>query len=298
MTTTLANTYSLIDSAAIPAVSGMGSYVNAVNKYPVLTEEQELELVKDLRENGNRKAALALIYTHLRQVVGIVRNYRGYGLPEMDLVQEGNIGLMKAVAKYDPEQKARLSTYATYWIKAAINDYVISNWKIVKVATSAAQRKLFYNLRRMTKDMGTRLGIVDAKAIAAKLDVKTSEVLEMEKRLNLHDQAYDPNPARASDEYDNSPSATQAADDGAHAELIVIEGDTKRRQLELLENAMASLPERERKIVEARQLSPSGKDVKLHELSDMLGISSERVRQLEAKAMDKIKKHVLAHAVA
>ena len=295
-TTTLANTYALVEGAAVPSIRDMHSYAVAVNQYPVLTEEQELELVTELRKSGSRKAALALVCTHLRQVVGIVRKYRGYGLPEMDLVQEGNIGLMKAVAKYDPTQKARLSTYATYWIKAAINDYVISNWKIVKVATTAAQRKLFYNLRQMTAQLGSRLGIAEARQIASKLDVKTSEVLEMEKRMSLPVQAFDPDPSLSDDEYDNSPSATLAADDGAHAEMIVAEDDASRRQLALLEAALASLSERERTIIEARQLSPSGKDVKLHELAARMGISAERVRQLEGRALAKIKKHVLAHA--
>ena len=276
----------------MPAIADRYSYMQAVSQYPVLTPEQEHELAVEYRQTESRDAAWALVCSHLRQVVAIARGYSGYGLPEMDLIQEGNIGLMKAVKKFDPDRKVRLSTYATYWIKAAINEFVLRNWRIVKVATTSAQRKLFFNLRRMTKQLGRRLSIKDAEGISDELEVPVKDVLEMEKRMTLSTVPFEADHTLDDDAFDKSPSATMAMDDGEHAELIVVDEDDKDNKLSLLHEALDALPERERLIIEERSLSESGKDTKLHELAKRLDISTERVRQLERKALKKIEQYV------
>ena len=289
------DTYALVEGTVKTVITDAHSYLQAVAKYPVLTAVQESELAAEYRASGSRRAAMALVCCHLRQVVGIVRTYSGYGLPELDLIQEGNIGLMKAVKNFDPKHKARLSTYATYWIKAAINEYVIRNWKIVKVATTSAQRKLFFNLRQMTQKLGRRLGLKDVDNIAKELDVPQREVIEMEKRMMLPVIAFDSDPNIREDEVDYSPAATYAADDGIHAELSVIDQNTKDIKIQALNEALTKLPERERLIIEQRALSPSGKDVKLGVIAKRMGITAERVRQLEKKALQKIETYVLAN---
>lgn len=291
----MSETYSLIKTSQLPAVSDPLSYMQAIARFPILTEEQEFTLAVAQRDHNCRRSALELICAHLRQVAAIARTYRGYGLPEMDLIQEGNIGLMHAVRKFDPDRKVRLSTYATYWIRAAINEYVIRNWKIVRVATTAAQRKLFFNLRRMVQKLGRRMSIQDSKDIAAELDVPRYEVLEMEKRMINKDMAFDAPLNAPSDELDVSPSATVAADEGMHAGISVIDNSIDQDQKEVLAEALATLTERERDIIMHRTLSASGKDSKLRTLAERYSISSERVRQLEKKALAKIKQHVLAN---
>lgn len=271
--------------------------MRAVSSYPVLTEEEERELAEKYRETGDLQAAWALVCSHLRQVAAIARGYAGYGLQEMDLIQEGSIGLMKAVKKFDPARKVRLSTYATYWIKAAINEFVLRNWHIVRLATTGAQRKLFFNLRRMTRNLGRRLSIKEAEQIAGELDVKTGDVLEMEKRMKLNVAPFDPILDDGDDKPDTSPSAVLESDDGRHAEMIVAEEEDSGRKLAALREAIASLDEREQVIISERTLSESGKDTKLHDLAKRFGISAERVRQIEKRALEKIEKHVLAACV-
>lgn len=270
---------------------GTGSYLSEIFRMPTLTAEEEQLLAHEYRDNGNDQAGMALVCTHLRQVITIARGFAGYGLPEADLIQEGNLGLMKAVKRFDPERKVRLSTYAHHWIKSAIGEYIIRNWKIMKVATTTAQRKLFYRLRTITSRIGHRLTATDARAIADELEVKSSDVLEMEKRMLLPQVTYES--TAVDDEFDNSPSATLQADDGAHAEVITIDNATAQTKHEALAAAIASLNDRERRIMEARAMSESGKDTKLHELAAELGISAERVRQLERNAMAKVKENVL-----
>lgn len=283
----------LAGSFALAAVPGEHGYLVQVGKFPLLSQEEEYELASEYRRTGNKQAAWALISSHLRQVVAIARGYRGYGLPEADLVQEGNIGLMRAVQKFDPERSVRLSTYATHWIKSAIGEYIIKNWRILKVASTTAQRKLFYRLRSITSKLGHRLTRADARQIAEDLEVKETDVLEMEKRMLLPEIPFENNNL-ADDELDLSPSATLEADGGDHAGLTVIDDEVEQVKHEALVKALAQLSERERQIVQARAMSGSGKDTKLRELATTLGISSERVRQLEKKALRKVKEYVLA----
>lgn len=259
--------------------------------YPTLTKEEERELAIELRDNGTRQAFEALFFSHARQVVAIASGYSGYGLPKEDLVQEGSIGLAHAIKKFDPDRGFRLSTYAVHWIKSYIGDYIIKNWRIVKTATTAAQRKLFFSIRSIAAKIGRRLDSDDAERIAEELDVKSSDVLEMEKRMLLPQVDYD-NTNLDDDDNDKSPAATLVADDGRHAEEIVIDGATAQSEHEALHAALDSLNDRERRIIEARALSESGKDIRLHELAEELGVSTERVRQLEIAALTKIKNYV------
>ncbi len=280
---------------ALPAVPGVGdfaAYLREIRKFPVLTEKQEKRLARDLRSKGDIKAAHALVCSHLRQVVAIARTYSGYGLDQQDLVQEGNFGLMTAVKKFDPDKGVRLNAYAAYWIRSFINEFVLRNWRIVKVATSRSQRKLFYNLRRMTQQLGRKLTAKQADRIADELDVPKSDVIEMNARMQSYDVPFDPADA-TDDEYDRSPAATMVADNGRHAEVILADRSRADTRKAALQSALDELEERERLIIEARALSPSGKDVKLSELAAKFGISSERVRQLEAKAMAKMRASVL-----
>ncbi len=268
--------------------------MRAVASYPVLTEEQERELAEKYRETGDLQAAWALVCSHLRQVASIAFKYSGYGLPEMDLIQEGSIGLMKAVKKFDPDKKVRLSTYATYWIKAAIHEFVLRNWRIVRVATTSSQRKLFFNLRRMTRNLGRRLSIQEADRVAGELDVKRSDVLEMEKRMKLDVAPFDPILDDGDDKPDTSPSAVMASDEGRHAEMIVAEDEDSGMKLAALREAISSLDERERTIISERTLAEKGEGAKLHDLAERFEVSAERVRQIEKRALEKIEKHVLA----
>ena len=284
----------IMDAGSFPVYSHSGNYMQAVSQYPVLTAEEEHELAVEYREHGNKDAAWALVCSHLRQVVGIARGYSGYGLPEMELIQEGNVGLMKAVKHFDPDKQVRLSTYATFWIKAAINEFVIRNWKIVKVATTAAQRKLFFNLRRMTRKLGKRLSIKDADKIADELDVRTQDVIEMEKRMTTGVVPFESDPTEDDDSPDYSPSATMSVDEGQHAGVLVVDEDFSKNKIEALREAIESLPEREQEIIKSRVLTESGKDTKLADLAEKFGISSERVRQLEQSALTKITRQVKA----
>ena len=293
----MSNSYAIIN-AQLPEVSNRDSYMQAIAGFPLLSAEREHELAVAQRDHNCRRSAMELICSHLRQVVAIARTYRGYGLPEMDLIQEGNIGLMHAVRNFDPERKVRLSTYATYWIKATINEYVIRNWKIVRVATTSAQRKLFFNLRRMTQKLGRRMSIQDTKKIAAELDVPRRDVVEMEKRMLNYDVAFDAPVDMDSEEIDTSPSATVAVDDGMHAGISVIEDSVEDSQKQALADGLTTLSERERDIVMQRTLSESGKDSKLRVLAEQYSISAERVRQIEKKALAKLKQHVIANCAA
>ena len=283
----------LMEQIALAEAQG-GTYNQVAFRMPVLTEEQEHELATEYHKSKNKQVKYALIMTHIRHVVTIARSYLGYGINENDLVQEGSLGLIKAVERFDPERKVRLSTYATHWIKSAIGEYVIKNWKIFKAASTSAQRKLFYRLRTISARLGRRLTNEDAKAVAEELSVRPQDVLEMESRMLLPEVPFESTATDNDDEYDNSPSARLVADEGMHAEVTVVENEVKSIQEQALVEALEQLNDRERRILDARAMSESGKDVKLHELAKELGISTERVRQLEKKAMAKVKKHVLA----
>ena len=266
-------------------ISSLEGYVQAVNAIPVLSVEREVELGRRLRETEDLTAARDLILSHLRLVVAVARNYMGYGLPQADLIQEGNVGLMKAVRRFDPERGVRLASFAIHWIKAEIHEYILRNWRLVKVATTKAQRKLFFNLRSLKKSTAT-LSPDEVRAIATTLDVKESDVVEMESRMQGRDIAIDPAPEDGEERV--GPIAFLADASEGPAEAV------ERHQVEGLEaaglkRALASLDERSRRIIEARWLAEEGSSKTLHDLADEFGVSAERIRQIEAKAMQKMK---------
>ncbi len=271
---------------ALPIPSGHGSleqYIHTVNNIPMLSAEEETHLA-ERQLKGDLEAAKQLILSHLRVVVSIARGYDGYGLNQADLIQEGNIGLMKAVKRFEPTRGARLFSFAVHWIKAEIHEFILRNWRLVRVATTKPQRKLFFNLRSMRKSLAA-LSPKEAQAIADDLGVKLSEVMEMEQRMTgkdvglLADNSDDDDNFAPIDwlaDYDNEP--TQQIAKKAHYAL----------QTEGLQNALAQLDERSRRIVESRWLQDNG-GLTLHELAAEYGVSAERIRQIEAKAMQKLR---------
>ncbi|HXZ50125.1 MAG TPA: RNA polymerase sigma factor RpoH [Usitatibacter sp.] len=278
--------------ATLPPVSSLEMYVQAVNAVPMLTQERERELGRRLKNDNDLAAARDLVMSHLRLVVSIARNYMGYGLPQADLVQEGNLGLMKAVKRFDPERGVRLASFAIHWIKAEIHEYILRNWRMVKIATTKAQRKLFFNLRSM-KPTTAALTPKEIRRVARTLNVKESDVVEMEQRLQGGDVALEPSPEDAHEEI-VTPIAYLADPGEGPAEAY------EREQSETLKarglaRALESLDERSRRIIRARWLAESDPKT-LHELAGEFGVSAERIRQIEAKAMQKMKKE-LAEAV-
>ena len=274
-------------SLALSVPSPVGSletYIQTVNRFPLLTPEQETSLARRYRNEGDLEAARQLVVSHLRVVVAIARGYLGYGLPQADLIQEGNIGLMKAVKRYDPERGVRLVSFAVHWVRAEMHEYILRNWRIVKVATTKAQRKLFFNLRGLKKSLGA-LGGTEAKAIARQLGVKPEEVVEMETRLTGHDVALEP--AGGDEDEVRAPIAYLTADDAEPSRILVHE-ETERLHSEGLREALRKLDDRSRRIVEARWLNES-EPLTLHDLAAEFGVSAERVRQIEAKALSKMK---------
>ncbi len=268
----------------IPAAGSLESYVQTVNSFPILTQEQETGYARSYRTQGDLEAARQLVLSHLRVVVALARGYVGYGLPQADLIQEGNIGLMKAVKRFDPERGVRLVSFAIHWIRAEIHEYVLRNWRIVKVATTKAQRKLFFNLRSLKQGLGT-LGSSEVKAIAKELGVKAEEVVEMETRLSGQDVALEP--LSEDDENTFAPIAYLAADE-AEPGVLIEEEQTRSRRTAGLEKALATLDPRSRRIIEARWLTEDQSST-LHELADEFGVSAERIRQIENKALSKMK---------
>jgi len=268
-------------------VSSPESYFQAVNAIPMLTPEREIELGRRLKEGNDLTAARDLVLSHLRLVVAVSRNYMGYGLPQADLVQEGNLGLMKAVKRFDPERGVRLASFAIHWIKAEIHEYILRNWRLVKIATTKAQRKLFFNLRSMKKSTAT-LTPTEVKAVATTLNVKESDVVEMEKRLQGADVPLDPSP----DDGDEivTPIAYLADPSEGPAEEFE-RGQAERLKSEGLTRALEGLDERSRRIIRSRWLTET-EPMTLHELADEFGVSAERIRQIEAKAMQKMKAHL------
>ena len=270
---------------AVPSASGsIESYIQSVNGFRILSQEEEVCLARSLRDEGNIGAARQLVLSHLRVVVAIARGYKGYGLPQADLIQEGNIGLMKAVKRYDPERGVRLVSFAVHWIKAEIHEFILRNWRLVKIATTKAQRKLFFNLRSMKPVLDT-MNPDEVNAIARQLGVKAEEVVEMETRFSGRDISLEP---LSDDDEDDTFGPIAYLTDGSEPQQLLETEETCRVQGEGLERALASLDSRSRRIIEARWLRETD-TATLHDLADELGVSAERVRQIEAKAMQKMR---------
>ncbi len=268
----------------IPAAGSLETYIQTVNRFPLLTQEQETDYARRLRDHDDLEAARHLVLSHLRLVVSIARNYAGYGLPQADLIQEGNIGLMKAVKRFDPERGVRLVSFAMHWIRAEIHEFVLRNWRLVRIATTKAQRKLFFNLRSMKQDLGT-LGATEVQTVARELGVKPEEVVEMETRLGGQDLALEPS---GDDEHEQfAPISYLAAENAEPVAVLEAEQNARLRSAGL-EQALASLDARSRRIIEARWLT-EGEAATLHELAAEFGVSAERIRQIEAKGLAKMK---------
>ena len=274
---------------AMPSpVGNLDAYIRAVQQYPMLTEQEEQGLARRLRDHEDLDAARQLILSHLRLVVSTARQYLGYGLSHADLIQEGNIGLMKAVKRFDPERGVRLVSFAMHWIKAEIHEYILKNWRLVKVATTKAQRKLFFNLRSM-KGNASHLDQATTESIASQLNVSAADVREMDMRLTGRDIALDPGPD-VSDEDHFAPIDYLA--DASMEPTAVLEGRARDHlHGEGLQQALAKLDDRSRHIVQARWLADDG-GATLQELADEYGVSAERVRQIEAKALKSLRTHL------
>ena len=274
------------NSLALPinlSVGTFDSYLNLIGRMPRLSAEQEHELAVRYRDYDDLEAARQLVMSNLRFVAHIARGFSGYGLPLADIVQEGNIGLMKAVKRFDPDMGVRLVSFAVHWIKAEIHEYVIKNWRMVKVATTKAQRKLFFNLRKMKKDTST-LSPDDAEAIAENLDVDVKTVYEMERRLDGHDVSLEP----SGDDDDNSIAPIAYLEQhGADPAVILENSNWENRQEDLLMDALENLDDRSRDILTSRWLSEEKST--LHDLAARYNVSAERIRQLEQNAMKKLK---------
>ena len=287
--------------AVVPSLGHLDAYISAVNRMPMLTPEQEQEFARKLKNENDLEAASKLVLSHLRVVVSVARQYLGYGLPHADLIQEGNIGLMKAVKRFDPDQGVRLVSYAMHWIKAEIHEYILKNWRMVKVATTKAQRKLFFNLRSMKQGLkaeadeatGTHRDTLTASQIdsmAKDLNVKREEVMEMEMRMSGGDVLLDPAP---SDDGEAAYGPIAYLADAHHEPTAMIEA----HQRDLMASdgiaiALASLDERSRRIVEERWLKVNDDGsggMTLHDLAEEFGVSAERIRQIEVAAMKKMK---------
>jgi RNA polymerase sigma-32 factor len=260
------------------------AYIQTVNRFPMLSAEEETRLARRFREQDDLEAARRLVLSHLRLVVAIARGYLGYGLPHGDLIQEGNIGLMKAVKRFDPDRGVRLVSFAIHWIKAEMHEYILRNWRLVKVATTKAQRKLFFNLRSMKKGLGS-MTRGEVEHVAAELKVKPEEVLEMETRLSGQELAFE---GERDDEEAYAP-AHYLADPAAEPSQALEAEESERVRAEGLKHALATLDARSRRIIEARWLREKN-TATLHDLAAEFKISAERIRQIEAKALDKMRK--------
>ena len=294
--------------ALVPSLGNLDAYISAVNRLPMLSAEDESRLARRLRDQQDLDAAGRLVLSHLRLVVSVARQYLGYGLPQGDLIQEGNVGLMKAVKRFDPDQGVRLVSYALHWIKAEIHEYILKNWRLVKVATTKAQRKLFFNLRSMKQgfkaedaeqDITHRDVLSDAQidVVARELNVKPEEVREMETRLSGGDILLDPAP---SDDGEQAFGPIAYLSDAHHEPTAMIES-AQRDMLatEGIATALKSLDERSRRIVTERWLNVNDNGsggMTLHELAAEYGVSAERIRQIEVAAMKKMKKALVEAA--
>ena len=265
------------------------AYLNSIQNIAILSPEEERKLAEDLYYREDLEAARQLVMAHLRFVVHIARGYSGYGLPQADLIQEGNVGLMKAVRKFNPEVGVRLISFAVHWIRSEIHEYVLKNWKIVKVATTKAQRKLFFNLRNKKKDI-TWLSEDDVKMLSNELDVKEDTVREMEQRMSSHDVSFDPYSADDSEEGNTYSPADYLTNEDSDPLEIVEKEDFARDQINQLQSAISDLDERSQLILKERWLTDDKPT--LHDLADKHGISAERIRQIEKKAMEKIRTNI------
>ncbi len=288
----MANTSNL---PVLASEDGLTRYMAEIRAFPMLTEEEEYMLAQRWREHGDRAAAHRLVTSHLRLVARIAMGYRGYGLPVTDLISEGHIGLMQAVRKFDPDKGFRLATYAIWWIRAAIQEYILHSWSLVKIGTTAAQKKLFFNLRRMRNQLdaldGKEISSDEARDIADKLRVSEREVVEMNRRLIAPDHSL------------NAPISVDGEgewqdflqDERANQEVRLIESDEKDKRVLLLTHALGQLNAREKRIIEARQLQDE--PTTLEELSQEFGVSRERVRQIENRALEKVQHAVRSAAM-
>ena len=280
-----------ISNLPIPAVGGLSIYLAQIKKFPMLDAEEEYMLAKNWRENGNLKAAHKLVTSHLRLVAKIAMGYRGYGLPVNELISEGNLGLMQAVKKFDPDKGFRLATYAMWWIKAAIQEYVLRSWSLVKMGTTTAQKKLFFNLKKLKKQIapGQEGDLKDEQVneISKRLDVESHEVVNMNRRMMGQEKSLnDPIKSGETDEWQD-----WLVDESLDQELIVSQKQEYDDKKELLNVAMNILNEREKEIINARRLSEEPKT--LEELSKRYKISRERIRQIETKAFEKLQKSMI-----
>ena len=282
---------SKISNLPTPAVGGLSIYLAQIKKFPMLDAEEEYMLAKNWRENGNLQSAHKLVTSHLRLVAKIAMGYRGYGLPVNELISEGNLGLMQAVKKFDPEKGFRLATYAMWWIKAAIQEYVLRSWSLVKMGTTTAQKKLFFNLKKIKNQIAARqdgdLREDQVKEISKRLDVESHEVINMNRRMMGQEKSLnDPIKSGETDEWQD-----WLVDDSLDQELVVSQKQEYDDKKELLNNAMKILNDREKKIITARRLSEEPKT--LEELSKIYKISRERIRQIETKAFEKLQKTMI-----
>ncbi|URQ68116.1 RNA polymerase sigma factor RpoH [SAR86 cluster bacterium] len=275
----------LQEMEALAPGGDLQAYINSVHSIGVLTSEEEKKLAEDLYYRNDLDAARKLVLAHLRFVIYVAKTYSGYGLPESDLIQEGNVGLMKAIRKFNPEMGVRLVSFAVHWIKAEIHEYVLKNWKIVKIATTKPQRKLFFNLRSKKKGLGW-LTEEEVESMAKDLGVKPSEVREMEKRLSGNDLPFDPLADSDDDEASYSPSQYLEDEDANPADIFAKESLDETNTSQLYE-AINKLDDRSRDILQDRWLADE--KLTLHELAEKYGISAERVRQIEKNAMKKVK---------
>ncbi len=289
-----------MSTVALPVLSSEGSlsrYLDEINKFPYLTPDEEYKLAKDWAEQGDVTAAHRLVTSHLRLVAKIAMSYRHYGLPTLELISEGNIGLMQAVKKFDHTKGFRLSTYAMWWIKASIQEYVLRSWSLVKIGTTAAQKKLFFNLKRLksnlTKVDSSSLAPEEIKYIANELDVSEQEVRDMDSRMMQGDTSLN-TPLLGYDEGNGAEMQDFVEEDSANQEIMLVESDEAKHRHQMLMAAMSTLNEREQAILQARRLLDNPET--LEDLSQRFGVSRERIRQIEARAMEKLQQSILQQA--
>jgi RNA polymerase sigma-32 factor len=289
MTATALVRHNPAELALVGPIGSLDAYFDAIGRIPILSREEETVLATRLRGEDDLDAARQLVLSHLRFVVHIARGYAGYGLPMGDLVQEGNVGLMKAVKRFDPTVGVRLVSFAVHWIRAEIHEYVLRNWRLVKIATTKAQRKLFFNLRKYKRNLGW-LSAEETQTVARELGVSPSEVTEMERRLSSRDLSYDPAPDTDDEEETYSPSAylpAPNADPAIEVERSEWDDDVSGKVI----GAMSQLDARSQAILRARWMNEP--KATLHDLADQYGVSAERIRQIEANAIKKLRKLVV-----
>ena len=275
------------DAALAGPLGSLDAYLERVSRVPVLSREDEQSLARRFRDDADVEAARALVLSHLRFVAHIARGYLGYGLPVGDLVQEGNVGLMKAVKRFDPDLGVRLVSFAVHWIRAEIHEYVLRNWRLVKVATTKAQRKLFFNLRRMKKGLGW-LSAEETATVARELGVEPAEVTEMERRLSARDLTFDPSPSESDEEDIHNPAAYLPAPDADPAQQVE-DAEWEDASHAGLTRSIAELDPRSRDILASRWMAGDADKATLHDLATKYGVSAERIRQLEANAIKKLR---------